>query len=897
VYRSTLQAAGATVTRALAWWMSAAARHPWLVLVLALIISVAGGVYTARHLGMETDSNALLSPDLPHRKTQAEFDRAFPQLGDNIVIVIDGTTGGRADKAAERLAAHLRAQTSLFKQIFFPEGEMFFRKNGLLFLSTTELNALADRLAEAQPLLAVLAKDMSLRGLFDLLSLAATSVRDGDADPAQLVKAFERIAATLTAHIDGRRVDLDWSELMQEKPGGRSATRRFILALPYLDYSTLTPGETAIDAVRAAVASLGLTEAEGVRVRLTGGLPIRAEELKSVGDGAGIASVISFVIVTALVFIGLRSGRLVFAITATLVLGLIATAAFAALAVGHLNLLSVAFAVMFIGIAVDFGIQIGLRYKENRAAGLDHEESLRHAGGTASAVCLAALCATIGFIAFVPTSYVGLAELGVIAGAGMVIGTVYALTLLPALLTLMPPRVAPSAQRHFVAAPLRTRLIERHPGAICLAALALGLLSLTALPTIHFDFDPIALNDPHAESVKTYKDLASDGTTSPYMINVVAANLDAAAALGKRLEALPVVDSTITAKSFIPEDQDEKLQIIASTAIFMGPALETGNGGKPPTAAENRDAATRFLDEARQLAASPRAGGLADPAKRLASVIDRLMQSGAWTRDVAALDSALFADLPRALEDLRLAMSATKVGYADLPADLRDRYVAADGRARVEVAPKENLTDRDALRRFVTEVQRIAPDATDTPVLLLQGGDAITSAFTHAGILAFIAIAALLLAVLRSVMASIQVLLPLALALVLTVATMALIGMTFNFANIIALPLLLTLGVAFGIYLVLRYREAGSVAVLLSSSTPRAVLFSALTTMVSFGSLMASSHRGTASMGGLLFICLTLALVCTLIVLPALFALEERRKVARAAATGQAATAKGDAGA
>jgi predicted RND superfamily exporter protein len=156
--------------------------------------------------------------------------------------------------------------------------------------------------------------------------------------------------------------------------------------------------------------------------------------------------------------------------------------------------------------------------------------------------------------------------------------------------------------------------------------------------------------------------------------------------------------------------------------------------------------------------------------------------------------------------------------------------------------------------------------------------------------------------VLRSIVASIQVLLPLALALALTIAVMALLGMSFNFANVIALPLLLTLGVAFGIYLVLRHREAGSVAVLLASSTPRAVLFSALTTLVSFASLMASSHRGTSGMGALLAICLSLALVCTLIVLPALFALEERRRAARtasdalAAADGRAAT-KGESGA
>ncbi|MCK6452413.1 MAG: MMPL family transporter [Alphaproteobacteria bacterium] len=869
------------VDRSLGGLMAAAARLSWLVLGLALIVTAAAGFYIVGHLRMETDMNALLSADLPHRKTQAQFDAAFPQLGDNIVIVVDGATSGRADKAAAALAAKLRARDDLFKHVFHPDGDPFFRKNGLLFLEVDELHEMSDRLADAQPLLAVLAKDMSLRGLFDLLSLASTSVADGESDPAQLVRAFDRIADTILAHIEGRRVELDWSELMQAKPAGRSDLRRFILAQPYPDYSSLSLAEPAIDTVRSAVAELGLAESIGVRVRLTGGIPIRADELRSVSDGVGLASAISLVVVTALVVVGLRSVRLVIAIVLTLGMGLVVTAGFAALAIGHLNLLSVAFAVMFIGLAVDFGIQIGLRYKENRIAGLDHRQALRRSGSTAGAVFLAALCATIGFLAFVPTAYVGLAELGIISAAGMVIGTTGALTVLPALLTVMRPGIAAAAQHRSSRLRWRIGVIERFPGTICVAALALGLVSLVALPTIRFDADPIALDDPDAESVQTYLDLARDSSTSPYMANVVAPTLDAAAALARRLDELPVVDSTITLQSFIPQDQDEKLQIIASTALFLGPALETGRDLPPPSAAENRAAAARFLSDVRKLAASTRVGPLAEPARRLAASVERLRADAAWEAGGNALDASLFADLPRALEDLRLAMSAGKVALADLPADLRERYVASDGRARVEVVPRENLTDRDALRRFVSQVQRVAPDVTDTPVLLLEGGDAITGAFVQAGAFSFVLIASLLVAVLRSIVASVLVLLPLALALALTVATMAMIGMSFNFANIIALPLLLTLGVAFGIYLVLRYRETAGVAELLRTSTPRAVLFSALTTLVAFASLMASSHRGTAGMGALLAICLTLALCCTLVVLPALLALGERRRADR----------------
>ena len=870
------------IVSSIGWWIEWAARRARLVVSAAAIIAAVAGAYAATHLRMETDTNALLSSDLPYRKTQESFDKAFPQLGDNIVIVIDGKTPERAEEGARALATRLRAHGGLFEQVFFPAGDPFFRKNGLLFLSTGELQTLSDRLADTQPLLATLAKDMSLRGLFDLLSQGSEAVVDGTTDAEQLVEAFKRIGDAVEAYAKNGSAELNWRELMQPTPLSPSDYRQFILVQPHPDYSSLAPAESAIAMVRADIAGEGLTEARGVRVRLTGGIPIREDEIKSVTDGVGLASVISFVIVTAVVFIGLRSLRLVLAIVLCLVMGLMWTVGFAALAIGHLNLLSVSFAVMFIGIAVDFGIQMGLRYKENASWGLSHGAALVQSAETGAAVCLAALCAVIGFLAFVPTAYVGLAELGVISGAGMLIGAVFALTVLPALLTLMPPR---AEIRHDGRAPstsARGRFIVRHCRAICLGALVLGSASLAALPWVRFDFDPIALDDPNAESVQTYIDLAQNGSTSPYSINVVATDLGAADSLARRINPLAVVDSTITLQSFIPNEQAEKLDIIRSTAMFMQPVLVPGQASDRPTFADYSQSADKFAAQVQILIASPEAGPLAEPARRLADLVGRFIDGAQAPQKIAGLETALLAGLPYQLDSLRDGMAAGPVTLESLPADLRDRYMAADGRARVEVFPKENLTDRNALRRFVDTVRNVAPDATDTPVILLMGGDAIMSAFAVAGALAVGAISILLLVVLRSFVYSALVLLPLILALALSVAVMTLSGMSFNFANVIALPLLLTLGVAFGIYLVFRYREIGNVADLLRTSTPRAVLFSALTTMVSFGSLMVSSHRGTASMGLLLTICLTLAMACTLIVLPALLAWRERWRQSRA---------------
>ena len=241
------------------------------------------------------------------------------------------------------------------------------------------------------------------------------------------------------------------------------------------------------------------------------------------------------------------------------------------------------------------------------------------------------------------------------------------------------------------------------------------------------------------------------------------------------------------------------------------------------------------------------------------------------------LESSLLAGFPARLDQLRQALHPQNVTMADLPSDLRARAIAAKGRALITVVPKGDMSDNAALRRFVAAVQKLAPDATDNPVVILAAGDAVVQSFKEAGIYSAIGIVLLLVAVMRNAVDTVFVLVPLGLAAVFTIAVMVLFRLPFNFANIVALPLLLCLGVGYGIHFVLRHRAVADVAAVLATNTPRAVLFSALTALCSFGTLAISHHRGTQSMGILLFLSLTLALICTLIVLPAIQELRERR--------------------
>jgi len=852
---------------------------PWVV-VVALAVTVGAAVFVARNITINTDTEDMLSPDLPFQKYSREEKEAFPQLSDNILVVIDGQTPDVADDAASALAGKMRERPTIFRSVYDPAADPFFRRNGLLYLSADELYALSDRLAEAQPFLGALWRDPSLRGLFDMLQLAidATQQSEGDAPPIEIGRVLTAMAETIEAQKEGRFSQLSWQQLMMDDGDDKGPYRRFVVVQPVLNFASLQPATAAIDTVRGLVEEIGLTVDRGVRVRLTGSAAMAEDELRSVEDGMGLAAMVSLILVVCLLLFGFRSARLALATGITLIMGLVWTAAFATLAIGRLNLISVAFAVLFIGLSVDFGIHFGLRYKEAvRGGAASGPALLEAAASVGGALTLCAVAAAIGFFSFLPTAYLGLAELGIIAGAGMFIALFSNLTVLPALLALMPHR--PGSPEIDSRKPVNffARWVSAHIRVVLSGALLLALLAALLLPRAHFDFDPLNLRDPEAESVATYFDLIKENADGPYSVTVLAKDVAEGKLLGEKLGRLPEVRETRSIADYIPAGQDEKLDIIQSMALFLAPALTPGNHKVPPSTAENRKALADVLERLRGLTTKAADADLEKTAARLVRAIMALDGANATDAAIAAMQDRLLSGLPARLEYLRQALMAESATLDSLPADLREREVAADGRIRLEVYPQNNLTDREALRRFVEAVRTVAPNATGGPIIILEAGDAVVAAFWEAGTIAVSCIAVLLFVVLRNVRDVLFVFAPLVLAALLTVAASTLLSLPFNFANVIVLPLLFGLGVANGIHVVLRARHEAGRREVFATSTPRAVVFSALTTVGSFGSIALSSHPGTASMGLLLTIAISLTLVCTLVLLPALMAMPTAR--------------------
>ena len=832
-----------------------------VVLAFVLVAAIALGI-SVWHLRINTSTTEMISPDVSFRRNLSAFEQAFPEFNDTIVAVIEGATPERVDQAASALAEVLQASDH-FTAVDYPPADAFFEHNGLLYLPLDELTELTNRLAEAQPLLAALVEDPSLRGLASFLDLALQH-RPRDEPAPQLDWMLAAMARVVEAQLAGQYGELSWQRALQGAEDAAPA-RQLVVAQPKLDYTSMAPAAGAIEAVRSEAAALGIHPDNGLRLGLTGAAVLDTEELESAGSGALFAAVLSIAAVAALLAWGLRSLKLIAATLVTLAVGLILTACFATLTIGRLNLISITFAVLFVGLGVDFGIHLVLRFRE----ALDRGERMRPAlstavAGVAGPLSLSALCAGFGFLAFVPTDYLGLAELGIISAAGMAIAWLVSLTLLPALLAMLRPTPSPLGRWQLGAQR------PSHPGVVVGVATLAGLASLAALPAVTFDFNPLNLKDPTSESMRVFATLAADPATSPHVIDAVAPSLEQADVLAARLAELPEIEEALTLRSFVPEAQDEKLELIDQLAFYLGPTLTSAARDPLPGPKERRES----FAELRAVLADAAAVG--PGAERLAGALAAFGQAPSDAA-LIELEARLTGTLPELLERLRLALDAGSITLDDLPAGLRDQWVNEEGQARILARPAAPIDDNAELEAFAAAVLGAMPTATGTPIIVLEGGREVVGAFREASVLALVAITLLLALVLRDVRDLLFVLAPLALAVLLTAASAVLLDVELNFANVIVLPLLLGLGVSGALHVVMRWREEGRFAGLAGTSTPRAVLFSALTTVASFGSLALSDHPGLASMGLLLTIAIFWSLVCSLLVLPSMLALAHPR--------------------
>jgi len=819
-------------------WMSFARRFRVGVIIFWTVLAALGVWLSVSFLGINTDTSDMIDANAPYRVAQSEFETAFPDINNQILVIVKAQSADALDIYSSAMAKSLN-DSELTRSVTHLPSDPFFQKNGLLYLETDELEAQLAQLTEAAPLIERLTTSPKIETLFiTLAELAEQEDRDGAAfsEPDDAEPLFQTVI-TLSPVLDHSRV--------------RAAV----------------PVQNLIDEL-----TLQTTKMTGVKaeVFVTGNPVLRSDELKSVSEGIGLAFLISFIIVGIILLIALRSPLLVVFVLLSLIISILITAGLGALIYGELNLVSIAFTVLMVGLGVDFAIHLLMHLQSKRQFGLSVPAAFyRVSRGIGTALVLTAPSTALAFLAFVPTKFVGISQLGVIAAIGVTIAFMVATSLLPAIFSYLPNREILPDKTKLISAP--RSLNPKLRRGLAAAVILLGFCALSLMPKARFDADPMGLRDQSAPSVTAFNRLFSVPETVPYRLSALASSPQAAKALSEDLNALETVDTSRSLLSFIPNEQYDKLDLIDYTAIGLEFALE-GQG----TPLSSEPDATGSLIAA--LETNPSSASL-----ELLPILSEWQQKLATDTGLKEKSERdLFLYWPRQIERLKSQIQASEVTLESLPVNLTERYLAPTGEARLEIIPAKDVRGAQDRKAFITDVTQVLPGATGSARSVQDAGDIIQTSMLQAILTALISVSILLYIVVRNVKLVTIMLAPLLLAGVLTTATGVIFNLPYNFANVIVLPLLIGIGVDSSLHLALQAKN-GPIGLSANRSlfdhvTPRAVIFSAVTTIASFGSLSFSAHRGTASMGLLLMIAIMWVLVCTLLVTPSLIEWSSRKR-------------------
>ena len=844
-----------SIVRLVAW----SVRRPLRVILISLVLAVLSSYYVVNHFKINTDISRLVETNKAWSSLDDAMDNAFPQRGQTVLVVVEARAPEFADAAANALTAALKKQPKEFVAVTQPAGGPFFEHNGLLFLSLDQVQSTTGQLVQSRPLVNALAKDPSLTGLAGVLTTSLLlPLQLGQIKLGDMSHLLSQSAAVLDRVLAGQPAAFSWRALV-DKDIGTNPARAFVTVQPVVNYGALEPGARASAAIRATAAALDLNAHYGASIRLTGEQPLADEEFASVQDGAALNGMITFVVVLVILWLALRSGRMIVAVFITLFVGLAITAALGLMMVGALNMISVAFMVLFVGLGIDFGVQFGVKYREERYRDDRLAAALVNTAHTIGVpLTLAAVAVAEAFFSFLPTAYRGVAELGQIAGVGMFVAYATNMTLFPALLEIFNPPGEAAAPGFKQLAPVDD-FLDRHRKPVLIGTLVVVVGAMPLLTHLRFDFNPLHLKDPHTESMATLLSLKDSPEAAVNNVHVLTPSLAAADKVAAHLRTLPEVGTFTTLSTFIPTDQTQKLLLINSAAQQLLPALTQTPA--PPSSDTLRVAALKRAANQLSLAAEDHPGAGAAEAQHLSATLQKLAAADPAARDRA--ETAMSGTLTIALQQLAELLQPSEITRASVPPEIARDWVAADGRALVDIAPKvargADPGDDAMLKRFAHAVKTTEPDAIGGTISILHSADVIIKAFLEAAGWALVTITILLWLALRRLSDVLRTLIPLLVSALVTLELCVVFGMPLNFANIIALPLMLGVGVAFKIYFVMAWRNGQTG--LLQSSLTHAVMFSAATTATAFGSLWLSHHPGTSSMGRLL----ALSLLCTLI--------------------------------
>jgi hypothetical protein len=887
-------------------------RRPGLLIFLGVALAIVCGVYTVHSLEFKTSRNDLIGRDSDYWRLYSAYAKEFHSEED-YVILVEGGHPDRNKAAIDALVQRLLsprnnphsgddpgAQQFIADDLFYQVNLQAFQRWFLYYLSMDDLNCLKD----FPQLVFVLQHQPNMTGFLHVANESLMQLGMSGPDRKKCTLGFLPMMTTVVGQV-GDLADAggssEWHSPWMQAFIGPGDSDKVEEQMKWQGYQTFRHGEMFLLMIHprvekgtpealheATVPKLRRIMAEAqtrfpeAKIGLTGEPVLDYDETIQSQHDATKATVLTLILICILFAVGFHEVLRPLMAVVTMVIVLAACMGYATLSVGHLNMITVTFAVMILGLGIDLGIQFIARYEEELKKGAARADAVRTTiHHTGPSIITAGVTNAAAFFAMGLSGFRGVIELGIIAGGGMLIATAATMTVLPALLLMVHRKQeATRIPAQSMAARVENALLQQ-------PALTLGVCALVTVfavfiaGRVRFDYNVLNLQSVKAESVKTELSLLHADAESTIFASVVCSNLDEARQLQERLAELPAVGSVHSIAEMIPEDQESKTRIVHDIRQALGPI--------------HFDVVPDDPDEVLKAVGSLRlrANALAREAGEhgdKASLAVLIPLTNALTQAQVKLKMADRAQLPVRLSDYehhfyadlesQLAIITNQSDRAmtveDVPGPVRRMFVGKTGKFLVQVFPREDIWEREPLVKFVREVRQIAPGVTGTPLGLYEFIDILLRGYIKAALWAFLVITVLIFADFRNAYAALLTLLPLVVGMIWMVGVMVVGGINFNPANIMVLPLIVGIGVAYGIYVVQRYRESHE-ATFYSKSTGRAVVLSALTSMFAFASLLVGAHRGIRSLGLVMTIGIIACLIAALALLPALLDTARRK--------------------
>jgi hopanoid biosynthesis associated RND transporter like protein HpnN len=883
-----------------------ASRFPILTLTACLGLAAICSVYTRDNLAFKTSRADLIDPKTEYHQRWINYTREFGDVTEDMVVVVAGDDSATITQALDELGTSLERESDLFKNVLYKVDLSHLREKALQYSSPEQLQALLTQLDEFSPLL----KRFNLLTLRSFVRELRLALERAASQPPEIAAMMSEpllgqvaiLAASLDTYArDPRHYNSPWQAQMPEELGeletvfrdryllNDKGTMGFLKIQPTVTTSDFNGSSPSIDRVRQVIAEVGKRHPHA-RLSLTGIPVLESDEMRSSQTAMFYASILSFLGVAALMVMGFKGLRYPILGNVVLLVGMAWSFGFTTLAVGHLNILSVSFAAMLIGIGIDYTTVYLLHYLECRHAGLDAQAAVVDTGThIGPGILTAAISSSAAFFCATLTDFAGVTELGVIAGGGILICTIAAFIVLPAVLVVADRRRA----AHMIPSPLQSRrlrhLTSKYPALVTVASsLVIAGISSYAF-RVEYDYNLLHLQAQGLESVEVQKRIFDQADHSLLFAVSLADNPQQALELKQKFEALPTVHHVEELAAILPrfpaEDTQLLVQAVGAQLVYLPVRA------KPPVELDPSliGGELERIENALQPGGSPLA---AATRARIGAFLDRLSELSQPDQIQLLRDYQVqfSSDLLSRLQGLAAISSPEPVGPDDLTPALVGRFISPQGKWLLQVYPKSQIWDIKPLEKFIRDVRSVDPEATGTPLQTYEASKAIKRSYETAGVYALIAVCVLLLIDFRNLRDCILALLPPLAGTALMFGILGMLDIDLNPANLIVLPLVVGLGVDGGVHVIHDFRSRSQSGTYTpSASVINAIFVNSTTTMVGFGSMMIAAHRGLYSLGLVLTIGVGTCLLVSIIMVPAILTWITRGRAVEQRLTGEPA--------